>query len=545
MSSDRCSRCGRDRPAGDPFPGPVDGPWLEEVCPECQSEEERREAAERIVAAIEREIERRREQGIEPDRHEAALVAYAMGLRAAAEAQAADGMHLRVALTGAFLTGHPLAVRLDGYRDLQRALGRRLKGPQWRTADLDAPPGTFESGGGFREAVPLVIARRDGADLIPWLSAALDDPWLARTAPGLELTPAGLDIDVYDLGVAVICAWFDVAAPRGAAPEDTARAIRRVVRQRAGDEGRSPLAAALEQIAVDAADAYGDAVAAEAPKGLQAAWLSRLAARADRPPDDRGRLLWVHPVLRTGDATADAARRLAPAFREEIDLDEGVFVPGIGWSAVAVPAGSTAADTPMRLTKLHWAYFAHYMEIDRGLLGVLNQPRWSEPAPLKRLEADAEDVFADYLRVMDARARLDSALSPLGGDELAIWDAIAKVQRFDAIVAAVERKLDVLQKLAVRRVEQADADRSRRIAKILGGLTMLTVVTVAVALIGAFLGSRSSEIGSIWWRAAIVAGAFAVGTLIYWLAFVRTMGPHGRAGAPGGSRWWTRGRSPR
>jgi hypothetical protein len=161
------------------------------------------------------------------------------------------------------------------------------------------------------------------------------------------------------------------------------------------------------------------------------------------------------------------------------------------------------------------------MEIDRGLLGVLEQERWSRRAPLKQLEADADHVFADYLRVMDARARLDSALSELGGDELAIWETVAKVQRFDALVSAVDHKLDVLQKLAQRRVEQANASRTRRIADILGGLTVLTVVTVAVALIGAFLGSRSPGTGPIWLRIVIVVVALAVSIAVYWLAFLR------------------------
>jgi len=172
----------------------------------------------------------------------------------------------------------------------------------------------------------------------------------------------------------------------------------------------------------------------------------------------------------------------------------------------------------LRLTKLHWAYYALYMEIDRGLLGVLDQPRWREQERLTRLEEDASLVFADYLRVMDARARLDSALTPLGGDELAVWESVARVQRFDTIVDAVDRKLDVLQKVAQRRVDLADAQRTRRIAVILGGISVLTVVTVAAAVLGQILGSRT-ESGPLWLRIVIVVAAALAALTIYLAAF--------------------------
>jgi hypothetical protein len=535
----------------------IDGGY---ICPDCQSPDERRHAANGIVAAIEREIERRRREGIAPDTYETALVAYAMAVRAGAEVAVAgaqpatdterapavdersDGLHLRVAITGAFLTGHPLAVRVDSYGALQAALRRRLKGPHWRMEGLRVEGGTFESGGGFTEALPLVIARRDGADLLPWLSAALDGYTGTHANPPaapasiLDATPTSLAIDVYDLGVAVMTAWFDVRAAGGAALDATARTIKQLVWLRPGNEGQPPLAAALQRIAFDTAQQYDEAVDVAAPEEAQAGWLSRAtllpsAPSADhRPLDEQGRLLWLHPihVLHTREPPRAEARDLAPAFYKDIDLSEGVFAAGIGWSAIAVPPGSGAAATPVRLTELHWAYYALYMEIDRGLLGVLNQQRWSEDAPLRQLEDDARNAFADYLRVMEARARLDSALNALGGDELAIWQTVAEVQRFDAIVQGVERKLDVLQKLAQRRVEQASANRTRRIGDFLGGLTVLTVVTVAVAVIGFFVGSRSDTVGHVWLRVAIVVAAAAISLGVYWLAFVKRIQTGGR-----------------
>jgi len=576
MSLARCPRCGRQRPASDrgsecaatgtdiPLYGPAEAPWAsidgEDVCPECQSAEERRDVAKRGVAAIEREIERRRSTGLPSDPYEAALIAYAMASRSAAEpahgkghvarhgdaearldeghvppdphwapkpTDGTDELRRCVAVTGAFLTGHPLTVRLDKYDEVQRALGRKLKGPQWRTEGLGEQGGTFESGGGFSEPVPLVIARREGADLVPHLSAALDDcreddaRWLDQRAPGMRATPRKLTIDIYDFGMAVLTAWFDVVGAPGTTPGATARAVRELVRLREDDPRRPPLAAELQRIAHDITKQYGEAVGAEVLSERQDPWLAR--SKAPWPPNDQGRLLWLHPihVEWTSEPTKRAALDLAPAFRRSINLDGGVFAAGIGWSAVVASPGSRAADTPIRLTEVHWAYYALFMEIDRGLLGVLNQHHWSEPAPFKQLERDAEDVFVDYLRVMDARARLDSALDALGGDELAIWDIMAKVQRFDALLDAVERKLDVLQKLAQRRVEEATAARARLAGTALGYLSVLTLVGLAVALTGALLGSVPGS-GSVWVRVAIVVVVWLVSIFLWWLIFVRT-----------------------
>lgn len=107
MSSAQCARCGRERAERDrggegatagtdlPFFGPAAAPWAsiggDDVCPECQSAEERRYAAQRVVAAIECEIERRRSAGLPSDPYEAALIAYAMASRGAAEAARGEG----------------------------------------------------------------------------------------------------------------------------------------------------------------------------------------------------------------------------------------------------------------------------------------------------------------------------------------------------------------------------------------------------------------------------------------------------------------------
>ena len=94
---------------------------------------------------------------------------------------------------------------------------------------------------------------------------------------------------------------------------------------------------------------------------------------------------------------------------------------------------------------------------------------------------------------MKARARVDTALASLGGDELAIWDAIADVQRFDDLTGGVDRKVEVLQRIADRRVQQATSESARRTAKILGFLTTLTLVTLAIGLLGYFFGGLADR----------------------------------------------------
>ncbi|MDP9435199.1 MAG: hypothetical protein M3P93_08410 [Actinomycetota bacterium] len=262
---------------------------------------------------------------------------------------------------------------------------------------------------------------------------------------------------------------------------------------------------------------------------VRAEWLSQglahVADDGDGPDtDEQGRLLWLHPVsVLSRCGLADVVNDLAPPFAERLDIERGELVAGIGWSAVALDAPTSgAADMPIRLIQLHWAYYALYMAMNRGLLQVLDQRRWRHNSSLRQLEADAEAVFADYLRAMNARARLDSKLSALGGDESAVWEAIARVQRFDSIVEAVERKLDVMDKLAEHRVGQAQAYRARRNGDILGYLTVLTVVTAAGGVIGVLAGAVDPSRGSFGFRLLIVLLALAVASCVYYLAFVRS-----------------------
>jgi hypothetical protein len=387
--------------------------------------------------------------------------------------------------------------------------------------------------------LPLVLARRDGDAMLARGQAALRErpeselTWLAEQTPGWDLILRSLRIDVYDLGMAVMNATFLVRLPSDTNLRLAARTLKAVawLKPDPATHVESPVVAAFRLLAKETAEQFAASLARGAPDVAQKPWLSPFvdAVQEDdstgrRESRDWGRLLWLHPVhvfdaTGTGQSIAATAAELAPPIHRKVEIPDGLFLPGIGSSAIVTQGGASDAAIPLRITELHWAYIALYLEIDRGLLALLDDDRWYAPESLAELEQDADRVFGDYMRVMEARARLDSALASLGGDELALWEFIADVQKFDALVEAVERKVEVLQRLAERRVQQAAAGRERRTSGILSGLTALTVVTVAVALIGNFLGSRADTLGHVELRIAIVAAAFAVTIGLYREAF--------------------------
>lgn len=446
---------------------------------------------------------------------------------------------LRVAVTGAFLTGCPLQVRFGAYRDLQKKLeaefrefgeiGWTVEPEAWRIG------GTYDSGGGFAQMLPSVIARRGGPALLGKLLDLIggrvgeESQWIAEQTDGWNFEALSVRVDFHDVGVAVLNATFEVRAPDAMPLSDVARLLKGLVLLKPNIRGvSSPITAAFRELATETSSQFAQAIRRGVPEAIQERWLSslRFSGRGDNDQpgsdDDRGRLLWLHPVhILEVDAETEPLQKaldLAPPFRETIRISDGVFAPGIGWSAIVIKAGSSAEQIPLRLIELQWAYIAHYMEIDRGLLGLLDDDRWNELESLAALESDADRVFGNYMRVMHVRARLDSDLASLGGDEFALWETISEVAKFGPLIEGVDRKMKGLQQVSERRVQQAEAQRLRRTSRILGGLTALTIVTVTVALIGNFLGSRSDEPGHLEWRVVIVAAALAGSVLVYWLA---------------------------
>jgi len=517
------------------------------VCPECQTSDEQREAGWKLVKSLVAEIERRGREGEPTDDVEKALISHVMALRAHLEAtdSAADDREgdraqasrrgssvgstradapdfdipkpgrapegdappirdtHRVAMTGAFLTGCSLRVRIRDYDALRSTLRGALQ-RGWETKGITAAGGTYESGWGFSDALPLLVARREGFDLVPRLRDQLRDQ-----DDDFSLTACSVTIDVYDLGVAVLTAWFDVGAPARPEPARLAKMImqRASLRVEQGS-GVSPLVKALQAIADETADEYTRAVQTALEGKIERPWSGGIKAT------ESGRLLWLHPVhvLEAPNPSKRFTRQYAPVFHEAIKVDDGVFAPGINWSALAVSGlPSDGVDSAVKLTQLHWAYYALYMELDRALMGVLNRARVSRSPPPKALTRHADRAFGEYLRVMEARARLDSELSALGGDNLAIWQAISDVQRFDTLVSGVERKVDALRELTQRRATQAAAERDRRMSRWLGWLTAFTVVTATFAVVAYLYGSTPYAEGHETFRTlALIAAALAL-----------------------------------
>lgn len=453
--------------------------------------------------------------------------------------------HFEVALTGAFLTGVPLRVPIADYERFQEDLCAHLRaqsdwhvsGVQWRGVE------TYGGGGGYTSLVPLVLLRRDGEDLQARLKEAqrkrpeTELRWFHRQLDGWDWELRRLRIEIYDLGVGTITGVYEVKAPHGTSVATTQRTIESIggLRQHADIPGRSPVAESYESLTHATVSDFSRAALHVAPQARQEPWLAPMLealgeTKTDASSEDGelshitewGRLLWLHQVVILTDSPDANAQSLAavgqpftPAFFGEIPYWHGMFMPGVSSSVIVLRGESPEGpNPPLHLTELMWAYYALFMEMDRGLLALLDNDRWRTPESLRGLEQDAERMFNIYTRVQEARARLDSALTELAGGQLSIWRGMTEVQKFDELISSVDAKVQLLQRIAERRVQEASAARAQRASRILGGLTALTVVTVAVALMGNFIGTSSIGI-STGWRVLIVILAFGLAVFLY------------------------------
>jgi hypothetical protein len=457
-----------------------------------------------------------------------------------------------VVLTGAFLTGQPMHVTISDYSQLQRKLGEELKnhasggwdyeGVKWRDV------GSYDTGGGYTSLVPLVLVRREGEVLAAALKKAQEQrpepeqSWFMKVMQGWTWELRELRIELYDLGVGVIKGVYEVVVPASHSAADARRDIESLcwLRPNALSRVRSPIAESYETVTRETVRVFGDAATRHAKDDCQQPWMTPLLAAL--PPRERGssssctdqanktehdnewgRLLWLHPVYvlasspRAGSIQLGfIARPFRATFSQSVKYPGGLLVPGID-SSVVVVRGSIRRqqEIPMKLIGLMWAYYALFMEMDRGLLAMLDNNRWNKSAPLGRLERDAEWMFALNMRVQEARARLESALTDLGGGELSLWDVIAEVDKFGDLVSAVEGKVQALQRIAERRAQQAAVVRARRTSNILSGLTALTVITVAIAVLTNFIGTPADAISHFDLRLGVVSFALALALIIF------------------------------
>jgi hypothetical protein len=444
-----------------------------------------------------------------------------------------------VAFTGPFLTGQALKVTISDYERLQRDLGAELAATsdgwdheeiKWRGVE------SYGSGGGYTSLVPLVLIRRQGPALMRRLEELQrsrpgpEQEWLRGATAGWGWQLRSLRIDLYDFGVGVVTGTYDVTAPLWLSAEASRRQaepVGRLLRDPLSGR-RSPVAAAYDALTHETVGLFAEAVTRCADEARQKPWPSFPAA--GDPDEEWGRLLWLHSVFVLTSGPGASSRRLRRisrpfevAFSETIEHWHGTFAPGIDSSVVVLHENVAKQKTPpMRLTELMSAYYGLFMEIDRGLLAMLDEAKSGRSGSLCELEAEADEIFTVYTRVREARARLDSALTDLAGGQLSIWQAIAGVQKFDELIAGVERKVEALQRIAERRVQEAAAARARRTGNVLSGLTALTVVTLTVALTESLIGTRTDADGHVEVRVAIVVVAFALALAIFGLAASRT-----------------------
>ena len=326
----------------------------------------------------------------------------------------------------------------------------------------------------------------------------------------------------------VVAGTYDVTAPAGLDAVEVAAAVYDWTTLQPDGEGRKPrLARAYGELAAESVDAFREVAATCHVGEPPEPWLASRGKDADRswPGGDleRGRLLWLHPVfVLRGEAGASKTEleALATPFRSTysrtVEYPDGVFVPGIQKTAIAVRGDFVLREEPLRLLTLNWAYYALFMEMDRGLLARLDDHGW-EPGSLTQLEREAEGSYRAYLRISEAKARLESALTGLGPRQVHLWAPIADVTRFDELLGGVESKLEMLQKVAEGRLRQAATRSSRRSRNTLLALTALTVVTVVVALLDDILGSQTDRAGHDVLRVGFVLFAFLLATVIFFV----------------------------
>jgi hypothetical protein len=437
-----------------------------------------------------------------------------------------------VALTGAFLTGRPLKVRVAGYSQMQHALGNELTshssgGWDYESIKWRDVPSYKNGGGGYSSLVPLVLVQRHGEGLKSKAEQAqrdcpvLDREWFSDAIEGWTWKLLAISIQLYDLGVGVIAGIYEVETPPSLPADAACRTIESLSRLRQDPTSgiQSPVSAAYKALTQETVRVYRSAVESCINGDQPDPWLVPLLralppagsngtrSHDDHPVDSEewGRLLWLHPVfVLAGKSNADTeeltrvAEPFKPKYSSPTEYPLGVFIPGIDSSAIVVRGEiKDQQEIPMNLIGLHWAYYALFMEMDRGLLATLDDDKWQTPESLGELEADSERMFRTYMRVREARARLDSALTDLGGGQLGLWKIIADVTKFDELVASVEGKVEVLQRVAEHRAHEAAAARARKTGNILSSLTALTVITVVIAVVSYLLGSRTDKIGHV------------------------------------------------
>lgn len=256
------------------------------------------------------------------------------------------------------MTGCPLRIEAGEYRSIQNRLLAELsrhEGMGWSTGVEQVRLGTYESGGGFSEELPLVLVSRVGNDVLSTAIALLADrpkreyDYLDLVTDGWEYSPTSMRVDVYDLGVAVINGTFEVRLPPEVALKDAIGTLKRMVWLRPDELGRvSPITGMFSKLSVATTEQFRKSVKATVADRTQPPWLNG-PDPTDHSSPDYGRLLWLHPVsmLTTNDRSVvrSMARDLSPTFSKALAVPSGRFVSGIGSSAIVHLRRSVSTST--------------------------------------------------------------------------------------------------------------------------------------------------------------------------------------------------------
>jgi hypothetical protein len=250
----------------------------------------------------------------------------------------------------------------------------------------------------------------------------------------------------------------------------------------------------------------------------------RTAGPGGRPWLPLGQAPVLHPLFvfqsPTGSRREDApaiAKPFRSDFYRSIDTHSGLFLPGIEISVIVSRNLQRARDTMLLWISLNWAYYAVFMEIDRGLFARLDAARSNENTSIPSLEREAREMFEHHLRVETVKTRLQSILMDMGGGALTLWETVAEAQRLEALITTVDAKLELLQRLSERRLQEATAARNKRVSTVLYLLSAMTAVTVVAAVLGTVMGSPTFHDAHLTLRYGLTGAGFIFALLLFFI----------------------------
>ena len=423
-------------------------------------------------------------------------------------------------LSGAYLTGITLAsdrLRLAGYERTQESLREALGGSDlaWDYAPVSAGEGgvSFTVRGHANEHVlPLSLVRCHGSALRTRAAQVL-----AAVTAGSEPTQwivQSCVVDIFDFGVAVVSMRLLLPdlAPDAFEPMQTA--VERV-------SGRLP--SALAPLIADVQTSLEEAVASVVdPDLLRPPFFGEASDGVVVSPAGRHHLLWLHRiyVLPGPDACleswVDRACTMLPHFHERLGFDDFAFCPGIDSSLIVRSAGrETSIDWILKVVDLRFAYFAAALEMDRSIFGLLNEyVVTTRDAPLSALRGRNDTIVAAYEGLRLFRSQVDTTVTNLGSASVALWHALAQVDRSEQLERSLDQKLDALQSIHRIRSEQASARRAERLNQIVLIFTVAAVISSVAAAVDFAYGERLLGPNAVRTVLLTIIGALCVGLVV-------------------------------